>query len=295
MSGLLRRLAKQSLSVEKPTIHSMSRMPYTEPPVPAPVQPPVQQPIQSDRLELESRAQSAEYPATEQTPGPEHRAPEGLDLAPAVRVSHARSVRQGATPDDEPGIAAESFRHDAMEVAFGDITGNETYSPGQDGFDTKSDSLAGESPGQAESSGDSAAHPRYRPTSAHSPTAASSRSSNAAAQAGEAETGTNFPPPDGAWDPPGVTAPKPLLTPEAGAHGPRHQHILPAAGNFPATGTQRPFAAHHTDNTEVHVHIGRIEVTATHDQTPGKSHERKPARQPMSLDEYLRKRRGGSA
>lgn len=41
---------------------------------------------------------------------------------------------------------------------------------------------------------------------------------------------------------------------------------------------------------EVHVHIGRIEVTAMHEAPPAKPRER--GRQPMSLDEYLARRHG---
>ena len=44
------------------------------------------------------------------------------------------------------------------------------------------------------------------------------------------------------------------------------------------------------ENTEVHVHIGRIEVTAVHEAAPERP-KRPPARGPMSLDEYLTRRR----
>ena len=46
------------------------------------------------------------------------------------------------------------------------------------------------------------------------------------------------------------------------------------------------------ETTEVHVSIGRIEVTAVHEAAPQKSGgPRRPA--PMSLDQYLAKRRSG--
>ena len=45
------------------------------------------------------------------------------------------------------------------------------------------------------------------------------------------------------------------------------------------------------ETTEVHVSIGRIEVTAVHEPAPAKpATARRPA--PMSLDEYLAKRHG---
>jgi hypothetical protein len=46
-----------------------------------------------------------------------------------------------------------------------------------------------------------------------------------------------------------------------------------------------------TEPTEVHVHIGRIEVTAVHDTPPTRERKR-TAPKPMSLDQYLAKRRG---
>jgi hypothetical protein len=46
---------------------------------------------------------------------------------------------------------------------------------------------------------------------------------------------------------------------------------------------------------EVHVHIGRIEVTAVHESQAPKRAASPPRRQPMSLDEYLTKRKGGLA
>jgi hypothetical protein len=57
----------------------------------------------------------------------------------------------------------------------------------------------------------------------------------------------------------------------------------------------RPNATHTgavEETTEVHVHIGRIEVTAMHEPAPAKpAAARRPA--PMSLDDYLAKRHGG--
>lgn len=45
---------------------------------------------------------------------------------------------------------------------------------------------------------------------------------------------------------------------------------------------------------EVHVHIGRVEVTALHDAPPARSRERS-GKKPMSLDDYLAQRQKGSA
>ena len=64
----------------------------------------------------------------------------------------------------------------------------------------------------------------------------------------------------------------------------------------PAARTQasrRTVAA--TDAAEVHVHIGRVEVTAIQEAAPPKRETRRQGRQPMSLEDYLAKRQSGAA
>ncbi len=64
----------------------------------------------------------------------------------------------------------------------------------------------------------------------------------------------------------------------------------PALTTHAAPGSQvggRSAAA--AETTEVHVNIGRIEVTAVH-EAPSKKPKGAPARKPMSLDEYLSRR-----
>jgi len=46
------------------------------------------------------------------------------------------------------------------------------------------------------------------------------------------------------------------------------------------------------ESTEVHVHIGRIEVTAVPESSPTRP-ARRPRREPMSLDDYLAQRQRG--
>lgn len=55
-------------------------------------------------------------------------------------------------------------------------------------------------------------------------------------------------------------------------------------------------AANATDSgpAEVHVHIGRIEVTAVQDSPPAK-HSARKGKPPMSLDEYLARHQGEDA
>lgn len=58
---------------------------------------------------------------------------------------------------------------------------------------------------------------------------------------------------------------------------------------------RQPANAKETEVNEVHVHIGRIEVTAVHEKPVSKPSAIPARRQPMSLDEYLAKRQGGAA
>jgi hypothetical protein len=84
---------------------------------------------------------------------------------------------------------------------------------------------------------------------------------------------------------PEMTFVAPLLPPQRAA--PRNgwdNHVLGPGAFDPVEGV-----------TEVRVSIGRIEVTAVHDALP--SPRRSPPRtaKPMSLEEYLARRRGGRA
>ncbi|HVR50796.1 MAG TPA: hypothetical protein VMS38_13750 [Pseudorhodoferax sp.] len=85
--------------------------------------------------------------------------------------------------------------------------------------------------------------------------------------------------------------PQPLL-PTTGGTAPRQPRVLHAA--WPATaaiptGAQRTQAAA-PQETEVHIHIGRIDVTALHEAPRAKARPRERA-QPMSLDAYLARRK----
>ena len=88
--------------------------------------------------------------------------------------------------------------------------------------------------------------------------------------------------------------PQPLL-PTTASTVPRQPHVLHAA--WPATaaiitGAQRGQASA-PQETEVHIHIGRIDVTALHEAPRAKARPRERA-QPMSLDAYLAKRKGAT-
>ena len=106
--------------------------------------------------------------------------------------------------------------------------------------------------------------------------------------------------PNTAWAnraPPGASAapsdrvpdvPAMLLPPGAGRIPP----LLPPAPLPRAGGAERALGhGPQEETTEVHVHIGRIEVTAVHEPAPAKAAgSRRPA--PMALDDYLARRHG---
>lgn len=85
-------------------------------------------------------------------------------------------------------------------------------------------------------------------------------------------------------------APTPLLPTTAGTASP--QPPARHAAWPTAIGTQHsPTAA--PQETEVHIHIGRIDVTALHEAPRAKAKPRERA-QPMSLDAYLARRKGAT-
>jgi hypothetical protein len=71
---------------------------------------------------------------------------------------------------------------------------------------------------------------------------------------------------------------------------------LPPAMRFPlpaspqAVFPREPAAASSDEAAEVHIHIGRIEVTAVHEAPPPPRRRQAPVQAPMSLDAYLAKR-----
>lgn len=85
-------------------------------------------------------------------------------------------------------------------------------------------------------------------------------------------------------------APEPLLPAAAGSRTQPSNALRPA---LPAAIGQQCTQAAAQQDTEVHIHIGRIDVTAVHETSKPKARPRERA-QPMSLDAYLAKRGTGS-
>jgi hypothetical protein len=73
--------------------------------------------------------------------------------------------------------------------------------------------------------------------------------------------------------------------PAAADHRARNEGAYPAGP--PATGLDAPDA-----DSSTYIHIGRVELHATPPSAPPRRANLRPAHQPMSLDEYLRRRKG---
>ena len=86
-------------------------------------------------------------------------------------------------------------------------------------------------------------------------------------------------------------APPPLMPLQNPA---QHSALNPGAAAQHAKPGGATWQSQVEETTEVHVSIGRIEVTAVHEAAPPKRAER-PAPKPVSLDEYLSKRQGSKA
>ncbi|WP_434148597.1 hypothetical protein ACR2R6_15160 [Methylocaldum gracile subsp. desertum] len=80
---------------------------------------------------------------------------------------------------------------------------------------------------------------------------------------------------------------EPLLPPQRAMHSPAWN-----TGNRPPDSSRGAASASRAEeSTEVHVTIGRIEVTAVHEAPPSKRRA-PPSAKPMTLEEYLARRRG---
>lgn len=256
MSGLLRRLAGQALNGGGPAIHSQARMPYLAP------------------LEFASSQASqpmaAVQPATDPAPAPV--AVQPLHSAPPSNAGPAAAML--------PSAAAS--RPNAVPAPIGQMQENapaEAVGPPAH-FAPASPRPAGPMPADAD---------RFPPLIPGNP----GRQGEAASMpAGQPQMTVSQPNPLPLTDAQSASPrlPAPLL---AASRPP-----LPAESARPASpppGSPQTARASLPEANEVHVHIGRIEVTAVHESQPPKRAAALPRRQPLSLDDYLAKRRGGPA
>ena len=271
MSGILRRLAGQSLSTIKPMIHSMRRLPYAEP------------------LELERET----LPDQEHIPELVANARQG-ETRTGLRKPVAHEMKSAITPDrakehpvngptyNEPSeiVPASTPRSGDAPQTSREHSGSVSWNTPE--LATEQLTPTSQRPTISERARLEITGPAHDPSDPISP-----EHRRASGQ----DVGYEADPPRQAYDT--ATLPVPLLKMSRANRGPDATHAAVRGAPFPATEKNR-FAATDAESTEVHVHIGRIEVTATQDAVSDKSRERKAARKPMSLDEYLRTRHGGS-
>lgn len=270
MTGPISRLARDAVSPTRPTIHAMARLPYMPPPVLHPIE-------------------DAGMPAAAMMPA-----------TPATRPSSSAMPTPGAISGPQAVFADDTSRN-AIDT-------DNSAEPGHEPFLTSRPSSTRHPstmppPSRSEDPYPAALMPAS-PAQGPAPSAAAPGATAAADETGalaRATPSSGFEPAQTSSAPPpqahasdqyatrgtsARTIPDALLPPIG--QGARSTLSSPAA----ASAQRTPAAAESA--TEVHVHIGRIEVTAV--QAPAAP--RPAARggpQPMSLDEYLaRRERSGS-
>ena len=240
MSGLLHRLASQTLSGAKPVIHPVARMRYVAP---------------LELIESESLPSPSDHPSlpgVEPGPGPRTRVTPASGPTPVAR-READVVRPDLRPRD-PAAAEEGT---SGERGAGHRTSDRIATPKSAETEHRASFVEDRLPAEI--------------TLLPGPQEAALPAAVPAGRSAE------MPPP-----------PTPLVVPVETAPFPSSWDPGPVRA--------APFAPTRDEDrepTEVHVHIGRIEVTAVHEPAPPKR-TRQPARKPMSLDEYLSRRGGRS-
>jgi len=265
MTGLFRRLARQVVGPQPTKVHAMAKLPFVSPPEP-------QAPVEADSMGSANVPSMAPSPASEQTtlriqvdtPVPAARssktAPAPTHAAPPEAATHATTAQEPTAPES---LRGETRAHDPAV---------ENREPADKLEHVVPIPFDGAAPATSPSA--QAAMGNQQRTDAPQDTAV-------IATATADDPGVNIPPPlvsspNAAAQTPNATAGEPI---RPSARGSREAQL----GNAP-TPTSEP--------TEVHVHIGRIEVTAVAEATPARSKPR-TGKAPMSLDEYLAQRERG--
>lgn len=267
MTGPIRRLARDAVSPTRPTIHAMARLPY----MPQPALLPIGEAGTPSASRAPATTMTA-WPATSATPnsgalhGPRAPVADGvarsIDTDVSAEPGYVQSVASRPPSSLSPSSAHPSSR---LADPFPAALMPTSPAPGP--------TPQGAAPGATDADDETDASARSKPSSAFEP-----------AQ-GRAAPQTQAP------DQPATHSANPRTLPEALLplirQGARSTLSSPAA----ASAQRTPPAAE--SPTEVHVHIGRIEVTAVQPSAAPKPAAR-GGPQPMSLDEYLarRERRG---
>jgi len=251
MSGLLRRLASQTIGGGQPTIRPLARLPWT-----APLE------LTEDTAAATEHGPTAVWPAAPGEPPAERGR-----VQPPATLAH-RSPRE--SPQLEPLV-----RSTPLDPSFATVTAStpETGLPTVRVERTGVDDATAAPTDAARAPDVQAVAPRALP------------------QPG--------PPRQPAGPGPGRLRPT-SQTDEAPLHLPTpmiEETVVPVRVQTgarpriePASYGDAARASAH-EPSEVHVHIGRIEVTAVHEAPPAREKKR-AARQPMSLEAYLAKRHG---
>lgn len=269
MSGLFRRLAGRALGQPGATqLHALARLPYqaapvgmVEPPAPRSAAP---QPAASLQV---SRYQAAEQQVSPR-PAPSRTAPDGrnppapMTTSTGTQPQDAASVRAAAIPEGfEPAATSPSpfQRPEPRRISSGTRDAAEQTALPINAAPQQSPLFR--------SVADKASIPApAMPAAFWRPTAAPA-----------AFPGMPEQPAVSLALPEAVLPPTPLLAP---------RHVSPAPSTGPSERQREP--------DEVHVHIGRIEITAVQQPAPSKRANRK-GQAPLSLDDYLARRKGDGA
>ena len=255
MNGLLRRLARQAIGLEPVKVHAVARLPFVAPP-----------PMTAD--------------AGTRLPYSETRAPG------ATAPTNVSARREGRSePSDNPQETPE--RPDRRPAQAEGIPADVQAPP----------RVAGERAGPAGSRLSAAFPDKPRapaPLLGERPQAnrAHAGTDNTAMRAAAPREANPTPSAEAAL----LSTPGPVVTPPGAADGERHTRPADSGATRPGSHRTRPRATQSSSRSdeapEVHLHIGRIEVTAVQEASAGR---RKPTAgvQPLSLNEYLKRRQRG--
>jgi hypothetical protein len=289
MSGFLRRLSAQALGLGAP-VRSAARQAYAAAPMLA-------EPLAGDGLVAVLEPVPFTSPSSKPAPALALDGQTGLDGLPAPESPREAGTRAEARsrPASRPA-PGEPLRQDATaalrpSAAFAPPTALIEASPAETmpGL-TPIAVPPSESPADAPELARSEL-PGRRQTPA-------SRVAMESAQAGRPGR-RQAPPPELAPEPADTglparrQAPVPLVAPSIQSMAASAATGIAAAMTRPATAAPARLSAE-TESREVHVSIGRIEITAVHEAAPVRAPAR-AARKTLSLDDYLAKRQRGRA
>ncbi|TVT72106.1 MAG: hypothetical protein FHP92_15340 [Denitromonas halophila] len=259
MSGLFRRLARHATGQPVATVHAMARLPFQAPP---PVLP-----TDDGAGALLATGDTTDSPASRVS------AVASRDrVAPPRHDAPRRPAVQTRTPADVRTVADSSEPTEAQRLVPAPTNAPQTAGRLSDPPPAAQPTPVRQYPHPADAGDDAWSAPSATPERlldlAAPVTLATSAPRGASPHRAEGSTPAGSPTPD--------ALPEPLLPAHAATVAPRTtEPVRPT-----------PVAA---EPTEVHVHIGRIDVTAVHAPAPAKRPVRS-GQTPMSLDAYLAKR-----